>query len=129
MTINIITKSNKKTTTIRGPKKVLDNLIKGLDLIGIKYTFNGPIGKHKFNWIHDSPSAIIEAGFVGKNVLIGPNIVELPDDLPILRKKLSKDSIKLLKNFILQEMTLCSLSSSTSIFSKTFSCMSSFAKK
>jgi len=95
MTINIITKSNKKTTTIRGPKKVLDNLIKGLDLIGIKYIFNGPIGKHKFNWIHDSPSAIIEAGFAGKNVLIGPNIVELPGELPKIRKKLSKDSIYL----------------------------------
>ena len=74
---------------------MLDNLIKGLDLIGIKYTFNEPINKNKYNWIHDSPSAIIEASLVGKNVLIGPNIAELPGDLPIIRKKLSKDSIYL----------------------------------
>ena len=95
MKINIITKSNKKNTKTRGPKKVLSNLIKGLDLIGIKYTFNEPVNKNKYNWIHDSPSAIIEAGLAGKNVVIGPNIAELPGELPKIRKKLSKDSIYL----------------------------------
>ena len=74
---------------------MLDNLIKGLDLIGIKYTFNEPIGKHKFNWIHDDPAGVIEASLLDKPVIIGPNVVELPKDLPILRKKLSKNSIYL----------------------------------
>ena len=94
MVINIISKQilNKK---ICGPRKVLINLLKGLDEIGINYVFNQSISKYKFNWIHDSPSAMIEAGLTGKNVLIGPNIAELPGDLPIIRKKLSKDSIYL----------------------------------
>ena len=94
MKINIISNQfyNSKN---RGPKKVLNNLLLGLDLLKIEYVFNKPISKYKFNWIHDSPSAIIEAGFVGKNVLIGPNIAELPGDLPIIRKNLSKDSIYL----------------------------------
>jgi hypothetical protein len=74
---------------------VLDNLIKGLDLNGIKYTFNEPIGKHKFNWIHDDPAGVIEASLLDKPVIIGPNVVELPKDLPIFIKKLSKNSIYL----------------------------------
>ena len=93
MVVNIITNSlNAKN---RGPKKVLINITKGLDLLGVKYEYNKSINKFKYNWIHDSPSAIIEASLVGKNVIIGPNIVELPGDLPIIRKKLSKDSIYL----------------------------------
>ena len=93
MVVNIITNSlNAKN---RGPKKVLINLTKGLDLLGVKYEYNKSINKFKYNWIHDSPSAIIEASFVGKNVIIGPNIAELPGDLPIMRKKASKDSIYL----------------------------------
>ena len=93
MIVNIVTKSNNVNNKLRGPKKVLINLTKGLDILNIEYVFNKPISKYDYNWIHDSPSAIIEASLAGKNVLIGPNIVELPRDLPILRNKLSKDSL------------------------------------
>ena len=92
MVINIIS-NQLNNNKIRGPKKVLHNLLMGLDLLKIEYVFNKPISKYKFNWIHDSPSAIIEASFIKKPVLIGPNIAELPGDLPKIRKKLSKNSI------------------------------------
>jgi len=94
MTINIIsTQINKNRIT--GPKKVLDNTLKGLEKIGVKYVFNQSISEYKYNWIHDDQRAIIEAGFVGKPVLVGPNTAVLPKDLPKLRFKLPKDSIYL----------------------------------
>lgn len=92
MTINIISKQG-DGVCVRGPKKVLYNTLKGLDDIGIKYVFNKPINEYKYNWIHDDQKAIIEAGFVGKPVLVGPNTAVLPKDLPIFRKKLPKGSI------------------------------------
>ena len=95
MILNIITRSNSSTKKVRGPKKVLFNLIEGLKMLKIKYVFNQPISKFEYNWIHDNPAGVIEASFVGKPVLLGPNIVELPDDLPLLRKKLSESSIYL----------------------------------
>lgn len=94
MILNIISNQYKIKKT-RGPQKVLQNLLLGLDLLGVEYVFNQTIHKHQHTWIHDSPAAIIEAGFVGKPVIAGPNVVELPSDLPILRKKLPKDSIYL----------------------------------
>ncbi len=94
MIVNIIsTQANRKKIT--GPKKVLLNTLKGLDKIGVRYVFNQPINKYKYNWIHDDQKAIIEAGFVGKPVIIGPNTAVLPRDLPKLRKKLPKGSIYL----------------------------------
>jgi len=94
MILNIISNQfyNSKN---RGPKKVLNNLLLGLDLLKIEYVFNKPISKYKFNWIHDDPAGVIEASLLDKPVIIGPNVVELPKDLPILRKKLSKNSIYL----------------------------------
>jgi len=92
MIINIIsTQVNRDRVT--GPKKVLDNTLKGLDSIGVDYVFNKPINEYEYNWIHDDQKAIIEAGFIGKSVLIGPNTAVLPNDLPLCRKKLSKGSI------------------------------------
>ena len=94
MTVNIIsTQVNRNSIT--GPKKVLENTLKGFDKLNIKYVFNQPINKYKFNWIHDSQEAIIEAGFVGKPVLVGPNTAVLPKDLPIFRKQLPTGSIYL----------------------------------
>ena len=94
MTINVIsTQIDRDITT--GPKKVLSNTIKGFDKIDIKYVFNRPIGEYKYNWIHDDQKAIIEAGFIGKPVLVGPNTAVLPRDLPKLRKKLPNGSIYL----------------------------------
>ncbi len=92
MIINIIS-TQVNRTRVTGPKKVLDNLLKGLDSLKIDYVFNQPINEYKYNWIHDDQKALIEAGFVGKPVLVGPNIAVLPKDLPMLRKKLPKDSI------------------------------------
>ena len=95
MIINIITRSNSLNKKLRGPKKVLQNLTLGLDKLGVKYVFNKPLNKYEKNWIHDSPAALIEAGFLNKPVILGPNIAELPNELPFLRKKLHKDSIYL----------------------------------
>ncbi len=94
MQINIISRQANKER-ITGPKKVLVNACKGLDKLGVKYVFNEPIANHKYNWIHDDQKAIIEAGFVGRSVLVGPNIAVLPGDLPKLRKKLPQGSIYL----------------------------------
>lgn len=94
MKLNIIsTQINSEKN--RGPKKVLQNLTLGLDKLGVKYVFNKPLNKYEKNWIHDSPAALIEAGFLNKPVILGPNIAELPNELPFLRKKLHKDSIYL----------------------------------
>jgi len=92
--INIISKQIGRSR-ITGPKKVLVNACKGFDALGIKYVFNEPIVKHEHNWIHDDQMAIIEAGFAGKPVVVGPNTAVLPKDLPFFRKKLHKDSIYL----------------------------------
>jgi len=92
LTINIIS-TQVNRTRITGPKKVLDNTLKGLDKIGVTYVFNKSINEYKYNWIHDDQKAIIEAGFVGKPVLIGPNTAVLPKDLPKLRKRLPKGSV------------------------------------
>lgn len=92
MILNIIS-TQVNRTKVTGPKKVLDNTLKGLDKIGVKYVFNQPISDYKYNWIHDDQKAIIEAGFVGKPVLVGPNTAVLPKDLPKLRFKLPKDSV------------------------------------
>ena len=94
MTLNIISTQINRTR-ITGPKKVLDNTLKGLDKIGVKYVFNQPISDYKYNWIHDDGRAIVEAGFVKKPVLVGPNTAVLPKDLPKLRFKLPKGSIYL----------------------------------
>ena len=94
MTINIISNQVNKTK-IRGPKKVLNNLMKGLDLIGVEYVFNKPMSKFEYNWIQDSNPALIEASFHKIPVLLGPNIVEEPFQLPFLRRNINKDSIYL----------------------------------
>lgn len=92
--VNIISRQVARDK-ITGPKKVLLNACKGFDRLGIKYVFNEPISKHRFNWIHDDPIVLIEAGFIGRPVVVGPNIAVLPKDLPIFRKKLPDGSIYL----------------------------------
>ena len=94
MVINIVSnQTNKKA--IRGPKKVLINLLKGLDLIGVEYVLNQPISKFRYNWIQDSLSSLIAASLSDIPVLLGPNLVEMPNDLPLLRSKIPKGSIYL----------------------------------
>ena len=94
MIINIISNQVKKTK-IRGPKKVLNNLLKGLDLIGVDYVLNQPMSKFKYNWIQDSNPALIEASFLNIPVLLGPNIALNLKELPYLRPQVNKNSIYL----------------------------------
>lgn len=79
---------------VRGPKKVFDNTCKGLEKIGQPYVINQPMSLYRWNWIQDSITAVLIAGFSGIPVVVGPNIVVMPDDLPKIRIKL-KHSIYL----------------------------------
>lgn len=94
MIVNVISKQVSRTK-LTGPKKVLINTLKGLDALDVKYVLNQPINEYQYNWIHDNQEAIIEAGFVEKPVLVGPNTAVLPKDLPLFRKKLPEGSIYL----------------------------------
>ena len=94
MIINITSNQINKPV-IRGPKKVLNNLTKGLDLTNIKYVYNQPLNNYQYNWIQDSNSALIEASFLKIPVLLGPNMAIAPGALPYLRPSLNKDSIYL----------------------------------
>ena len=80
---------------IFGAGKVLHNTLKGLAQIGVEVCFNEPIAKHNYTWIHDSPEAIIGAGFANRPVLVGPNTATTPRDLPRFRRPLHRDSIYL----------------------------------
>jgi hypothetical protein len=93
--VNIISKSLFKGG-ITGPSKVVKNTVNGLKMLGVECVYNQPISKYKNNWIHDNKAAVIEAGFCNKPVIIGPNIATAPDELPIFRKKLHKNSIFLI---------------------------------
>ena len=94
MILNIISHSIRRNN-ITGPGKVLINTLKGLAEIGVNVRFNEPVIEHRFNWIHDAPEGIIEAGFSGKPVLVGPNTAATPDDLPKFRYPLHPASIYL----------------------------------
>ena len=81
--INIISRAylSKRAS---GPKKVVDNLIKGLDLIGYPYIINKRLDACRRLWIHDDASAL--AGIAGLRpdikVIAGPNIYVLPRNIP-----------------------------------------------
>jgi hypothetical protein len=94
MILNILSRSVGRYP-IYGARKVLNNTLKGLIQLGVTVRFNEPIANHKWNWIHDAPEAIIEAGFVGKPVIVGPNTAVMPTDLPRFRKQLHPQSIYL----------------------------------
>jgi len=55
--INIISKAylSKNAT---GPKKVVDNLIKGLDILGYPYVINKRLDACQRLWIHDDTAAL-----------------------------------------------------------------------
>jgi glycosyltransferase involved in cell wall biosynthesis len=81
--INIISQSLLlgKTT---GPKKVVLNLIKGLDKIGYPYVINQRLDSCSRLWIHDDTSALKELGRLpkGVKVLVGPNLYVFPRHVP-----------------------------------------------
>lgn len=79
--INIISRSilSKKTS---GPKKVAENLIKGLDIIGYPYCVNKSLEATSLLWIQDDPIALREASRLKLNAVVGPNIYILPRNIP-----------------------------------------------
>ena len=81
--LNIISRSIVSKHT-RGPRKVVLNLIKGLDAIGYPYVLNADLTATKTLWIHDDPDALTAAMKLPADVAIiaGPNIYTLPSEVP-----------------------------------------------
>lgn len=81
--INIISKAYCRHYQ-SGPKKVVDNLVKGLEKIGYPYVVNKRLDACKRLWIHDDLSALQEAVHLPEEVkvVIGPNLVVMPRNLP-----------------------------------------------
>lgn len=94
MRLNVVSHSVGRTR-ILGAGKVLKNTLKGLAGLGVDVRFNEPVAEHRYNWIHDAPEGIIEAGFSGRPVLVGPNTAATPGDLPKIRYPLHPASIYL----------------------------------
>ncbi len=69
-----------------GPKKVVDNLIKGLEEIGVSYVLNKNPLDCPYTWIHDDPDAI---QYLFENIgtenstkfIFGPNIFYTPEEI------------------------------------------------
>ncbi len=68
----------------RGPRKVVINLIKGLEEIKYPYVINAALDATPLLWIHDDPIALKATLKLPKPPLIlaGPNIYTLPSELP-----------------------------------------------
>jgi hypothetical protein len=81
--INIISKSYYRKFQ-SGPKKVVDNLIKGLDKIGYPYVINKQLDACKRLWVHDDIAALrlVAALPPEIKVVVGPNLVVMPRNLP-----------------------------------------------
>jgi len=94
MHLNIVTRLS-IPRAIRGPAKVLQNTLKGLELNSIQYTVSPHLNAGAINWIQDSPLGLIEAGFLGAPVIVGPNVAVLPTDLPRFRLKSNENSVYL----------------------------------
>lgn len=80
--INIVSRAvvSRRTT---GPKKVVDNLIKGLEQLGYPYVLNAQLDACSRLWIHDDPDALAKIGSLsGVHVIVGPNLYVLPEDIP-----------------------------------------------
>lgn len=81
--LNIISKAYlSKTST--GPKKVVDNLIKGLDILGYPYVINKQLDACEMLWIHDDLEALssIDTLDVATKVVAGPNLYVVPRQIP-----------------------------------------------
>ena len=79
--INIISRSiiSKETS---GPKKVVENLIKGLEIINYPYCVNKDLKSTSQLWIHDDVNALKEASKLKIKAIVGPNIFILPRNIP-----------------------------------------------
>jgi len=81
--INIISRSY-YSRIASGPKKVANNLIKGLDLIGYPYVINKGLDTCRRLWIHDDVAALRKMSKLPSEVrvVIGPNLFVLPRQIP-----------------------------------------------
>ena len=79
--LNIISRSI-VSNNISGPQKVVENLIKGLNIIGYPYCINKDLDATSQLWIHDDPLALKEASRLGLKAIVGPNIYVLPRNIP-----------------------------------------------
>src|SRR5581483_2832911 len=81
--INIISRSvlEKK---VRGPKKVVTNLMAGLDQIGFPYVLNRALDSTNMLWVHDDIQALSEIKNLPERVkvLMGPNLFINPEEIP-----------------------------------------------
>ncbi len=78
--INIISKSY-LSTEVTGPKKVVDNLIKGLNILNYPYCINKDLNSTSQLWIHDDLEALKEASERNLKAIVGPNIYILPREI------------------------------------------------
>lgn len=81
--LNIISRSLISNHT-RGPRKVVINLINGLDEINYPYVLNADLGATNTIWIHDDKDALEKVVTLpGRRAIIaGPNIYTLPSEIP-----------------------------------------------
>lgn len=81
--LNIISRSI-VSKNIRGPRKVVANLMKGLEELGYPFVVNAALESTDTIWIHDDPKALEESMKLPPNVAIiaGPNIYTLPSEIP-----------------------------------------------
>jgi hypothetical protein len=72
---------------IHGPRKVYENLIKGLDLEGIAHIDNDPEASNHVHVLSDVDLAIEVLSRGVTDIVMGPNIVVHPTDAPILYER------------------------------------------
>lgn len=81
--INIISQSfaSKKT---RGPKKVVSNLVKGLEKLNYPFVINKQLDATKLLWIHDDIFALKKIKDLPPEikVIVGPNLFVNPENIP-----------------------------------------------
>jgi glycosyltransferase involved in cell wall biosynthesis len=78
---------------VSGPKKVVENLIKGLEKLHYPYVINKRLDSCKRLWIHDDTDALREAVFLPADikVVVGPNLGRyilprhIPDEIDLSR--------------------------------------------
>lgn len=81
--LNIISRSIISSHN-RGPRKVVNNLLQGLDKLNYPYVINAALDATDSLWIHDDPVALSAAMKLPENIKIvaGPNIYTLPREIP-----------------------------------------------
>lgn len=81
--LNIISRAIVSRRT-HGPRKVVENLMHGLNAIGVPYVLNQGLTATQALWIHDDPIALDALIRLHPEMpaVVGPNIYSTPRDLP-----------------------------------------------